>query len=194
MDRIKELVKEHISPELKSHGFKKRAHKWKRERDGFVDVVVVRSSRWNSSNDESCDIEYGVCAPELYSLIWSRDLDDFPIEANAIFKGTSSKHAKLECSNDIEKEGILLRSNLAADILPEFDRFNDYDSLHHHLELIKVIEKSYPLDKIYLSLLKNELGLHSEAKDILLSIINGSNKGWGERSNDVFQKLFKNVL
>ncbi len=175
---------------MKSHEFKKRAHKWKRERGNFVDIIQVVSGRWNSLNDESCHIQYGVCVPKFYSLIWSRKLDDFPVEADAVFKGSLTKHIKLESQGDIKAKGFLLKTNLIDDIIPELEKFKDYRSLYHHLEFIKVMDKRYPLDKIYYCLLKKEMGYIDEAKVAYISIMNDSTNTWSKKMNSIFQELF----
>ena len=190
MDRIKELVKIYIAPDLKSHGFKKRAHKWKRERGEIVDIIQVVSSKWNSLNDESCHIEYGVCVPSFHSLIWSEKLDDFPIEADAVFKGSLKKNIKFEANEDIKNKGLLLKQILINDIIPELEKFIDYHSLYHHLELMNVMDKRYPLDKIHYCLLKKEIGHIDEAKATYKAIMDDSNKVWSEKVNGIFQELF----
>lgn len=141
MERINKLVNDYLSPALKSLGFKKKNHKWKRERNQFVDVIEAVVLSGSTSDNERCNINYGVCVPKFHEVIWNDKLKTFPDEANGVYRSYLSGFISLDSDYDITNEGQILCEHVKNKIVPKLNSFSDYQKLHDYLESSNVMKK-----------------------------------------------------
>jgi len=66
---IHELVRDHLAPLLKGHGFRKKGRRFWRQRRGLIEVVTVQSSEWNNAWEGRFCIELGLCPEKIQKRI-----------------------------------------------------------------------------------------------------------------------------
>ncbi len=189
MERVNILVKNYLSPALKCLGFKKQGHRWKRERDCFVDVIEVVVLRGSTSEEERCDLKYGVSIPKFYYLIWNDKQKSFPYEADCIFRSSLVKFVTLTSNDDVEAAGEMLCEYVNNKIISTFDSFTGFQMIQEYLVNSKVMERSYPLDRIYYALTEIELGNTESCISILNGIRFEKNRGWSTRAKNVLENI-----
>jgi hypothetical protein len=131
-------------------------------------------------------LKIGVFIPEFHELLWGQPYKGFADEAAAVFRSRLNDFLKGEFSERINRTFTALDSDLDAltvgeelslaigkKVLPCFDSFENYRSLHDFIDSIDSWQKDYPLMQIYFALLKRSLGEKESALVILDGVIAG---------------------
>ncbi len=189
MERVDKLSNQYLAPSLKANGFIKQRFKWKRERNGFIDTIQLLSSQWNSENNESFSINYGICIPDFSLLIWGKELDKFPAPEDGVFNSFLTGNFNLEKDADIEICGKEINEKITKELIPNLESYCDLSDLYMYLHKNEVLNKSYPLDIIYLALLANAIGKKDETKEIFNQLSSTANSAWVERIKIVENNL-----
>jgi hypothetical protein len=191
MNRIDKLAKEYVAPLLKKDGFKKKKLSWNRARGSFVDIIDIQELPGSTEDNERFVLNVGVFIPDYYETVWGQPYKGFAQEADAIFRTRLGDLLKEEFSEKINTPFIALDSDLdvlavgeelslaiGKKVLPCFDSFKNYRSLHDFIDSVDGWQKDYPLMQIYFALLKKSLGEKEPAIAILDGVIAGKNKAW----------------
>jgi len=72
--RIDELVKSHIAPAMKRHGFEKHGQRFTRDVEDHLQIVEVQRWKYNAGDHGKLSMDLGVFYPD-----WSRLVRSFPI-------------------------------------------------------------------------------------------------------------------
>jgi Domain of unknown function (DUF4304) len=79
------VVKETISPLLKSAGFSKKSLNFYRKRVGLTEVINLQRSKWNSEEQVEFFINVGIYAPEIETVL-GIEIIEFPKEYDCHFQ------------------------------------------------------------------------------------------------------------
>ncbi len=198
MNRLDKLVREHIAHLLKRNGFKKKKLSWNRARGSFVDIINIQELSGSTESNERFVLNIGVFIPDYYETVWGQPYKGFAQEADAIFRTRLGDLLEGEFSEKINTPFIALDSDLDVlavgeelilaiekKVLPCFNFFTDYRSLHDFINNIDGWQKDYPLMQIYFALLKQSLGEKESAVAILNGVITGKNKAWAAHAQRI---------
>lgn len=195
---LEDLIKKHIAPLLKQHGFKKKDLTWNKSKDGLVQVVDFQLSRFSSDEEKDFTINLGVFYSQVWKKCWAKEPpkfikeeDCFPrIRIGQLLNGFSEESTDRwwSCSAKTNKDelGKEIEGLLEEKCLPFLD-----DMLDHH-EVVKFYSSSsdrlMPIEKIYLAIFKNSIG-DAHSSDELLSEVVTISKAWANRVEQVRAQL-----
>jgi len=202
MDRIDKLAKEYVTPLLKTNEFKKKKLSWNRARGSFVDIVDIQELPGSTQDNERFVLNIGIFVPDYYETVWGQPYKGFAQEADAVFRvrlgdllkrefseRVNGSLINLDSDSDILVIGKELCSAIEKKVLPCFESFSDFQSLHDFIDSMGGWQKEYPLMQIYSALLKQSLGEKDSAKAILDGLITGKNKAWATHAQRIKTNL-----
>lgn len=195
---LKDLVKSHVAPLLKQHGFRKRDFIWNKSKDGLVQVVDFQLSRFSSDEEEDFTINLGVFDPKVWEKCWAKkppvfikEEDCFPrvrigrLLAEASEESTDHWWGCGTATNE-SKLGEEIGSLLERKCLPFLNDMLDRRCVVGFYSSDP--DRLMPIEKIYLALIKNSLG-DTHASDELLSEVASVSKAWAKRVAQVRSQL-----
>jgi len=191
MSRVENLIKESFSSVLRESGFRRKGHRWNRERGSFIDVVEVQRPKVNITGDESFAVEGGVFVPEFYEPIWREKPPQFaktvdcPVRARtdeiARIAGAppSRQWWRLVGEDDYESLKVNMPSVLRELVLPFLERYKSMADIHAALLNPRGMQAVNNFRKFHLAIAKAKLGDITGAKSVLEE---AAKTGWGSRA------------
>jgi Domain of unknown function (DUF4304) len=199
---IDRVVRDFLDPPLRAAGFARKARVWNRSRTDLVDVVDVQGSRWNEPGNESFTVNLGVFKPTVYRTCWQKDPPSFVKGVDCLVRRRLSEALtdesygrqkeqwwSIHTSTDAERVGNDVADLLVAKALPFFARIESLPAVHDVLE--KDAESATPLTRIYLAVVKAELGDLPGARRMLSDVEATAPGSWRERVSAVMGELSK---
>ncbi|WNZ54056.1 DUF4304 domain-containing protein (plasmid) [Microbulbifer sp. MKSA007] len=195
---IKELVKAHMSPELKKCSFKKYGNTWVRQLVGARQVVNVQTSRLNADDHERFTINFGVLFPEIWETCWQKELpkavredDCFPrLRIGEVLDFSMQKKRdiwwELNQEDDIDLVGEKIGSLLKDKCLPFLDKMSTETDVINLLSSTEITLQ--PIEKIYFAIIKIRNGKQKEAIMLLDEVSNISSE-WAELVENVTARI-----
>jgi len=201
-DAIDQVVRAFLDAPLRAVGFTRKARVWNRPRGNLVDVVDVQASRWNEPGNKSFTVNLGVFAPSVYRTCWQKEPPSFAKEEDCLvrrrlFEGLSeASDAKqkeqwwtIHDSTDVDRVGSEVAGLLVSRAVPFLDRIDSLGAIHDVLEKSTRSEARTPLARIYLAVVKAELGDAAAARSILSDVGTTAPSAWRDRVSAVADEL-----
>ncbi|GHA22220.1 hypothetical protein GCM10008090_35040 [Arenicella chitinivorans] len=195
---LNDLIKTHVAPLLRQHGYRKKEMTWNKTEDTYVRVIDFQLSSYSDKKEESFTINLGVYSPAIWRVCWRKDPPNFIKEdacfprfrVGQLFGGFSmdSTDHWWTCSEDtnLDELGIQISTVLENNCIPfvesllSYEKINDfYSSLDTNL---------LPIEKVYLAIVRSFLGDSKGAMD-LLSSVGSISKAWATRVEIVESQL-----
>ena len=195
---INDLIKEHVAPLLKRHGFKKKDMTWNKSVNGFTQVINFQVSTYSDDQEESFTINLGLFSPEVWKVCWQKEPpkfikedDCFPrIRASQLFGKLSQESTDhwWRCSqgsndNDLSNEVIALLEGKCIPFVDGLLTMQNISELYSSKDV-----KLLPIDKVYLGIIKNLTGDKVSSSELLDSVASIS-KAWAIRVEIVQKQL-----
>jgi len=187
---LNDLIKIHVAPLLKRHGFKKKDLTWNKVVDGFVQVVDFQLSSYSDEQEETFTINLGVLCPEVWNTCWQKEPpkfvkedDCFPrVRVGQLLGGFSvdSQDQWWMCSPDVDENalGEELCTLIENKCIPFINGMLSKQKINDFYSLSSI--NLLPIDKIYLAIVKSFLG-DNESSSELLSGVGQISKAWSNR-------------
>jgi hypothetical protein len=201
-DVIDQVVRAFLDAPLREAGFTRKARAWNRRRGSLVDVVDVQASRWNEPGNRSFTVNLGVFAPSVYRICWQKEPPSFVREEECLVRCRLSEGLSemlygkqkeqwwtIHDSADVDKVGKEVAGLLASGAIPFFDKVDSLPAIHDVLEKSARPKTETPLARIYLAVVKAELGDSATAQSILKDIGTTAPSAWRERVSAVEGEL-----
>lgn len=201
MASLEDLIKARIAPVLKAAGFRKRRHLWNRIHGDLIHVVTLDKSPYCTRTHEDFTVNTGVFVPKVYDSVW-HEQPPFIAEYHCqiregigkIIGGfeTRAPHKWWHCASETEYEeaGREVEQLLPCHVLPFLARFQTMESVHGFMSNVTGWQSRDWLMKIYLSLVKREIGDIDGAKAVLEEIVgNPKSRGWADRAREILAAL-----
>lgn len=199
---IDELVRKYLDPPLRTNLFRRKARTWNRSRLSFVDVVDVQVSRWSDHASPSFTLNLGVFASSVYETCWQRAAPDFIKEVDCLVRvrlgalvGDASKSKlrdqwwKIHDPSGFGSLGSEVAQLLVSRALPFFDQLDSLSALHNFLSQDTGTATTGPLGRIYLSIVKAELGDLNGSRQVLEELRARAPQAWMARISAVADRL-----
>jgi hypothetical protein len=194
---IDQLVRRPLDGMLRVAGFRRKGRLWNRSREPFVDVVDVQASKWNTAGDQSLAVNLGVFVPSVYRLCWQRELPQVVREEDCQVRRRLSQDVDSETDHwwtvngtpDLETAGAEIVSLLSSQAMPFFDRLRSLSAVRETLEMTIRSPRATPVDRIYLAIVKAELGDLDDAMAILDGVRTSAARAWDGRVSVVMSAL-----
>ncbi|MBN5141405.1 DUF4304 domain-containing protein [Stenotrophomonas maltophilia] len=166
-------------------GFERKGALWNRRRGSVVEVIDVQVSKGR----DTATINAGVLQVDAFEKAWGRRLEGFVEEPFCIVRarvgeivGVHDLWWPLNDGQIPEKVAATLETH----VLPFLERSRTQEAMEAYLE---AEHGRYPLPKIYLAILKHQVGDVKSACAILRGLHEKVKGGWGSRSVEVAQRL-----
>ncbi len=200
---IDQVVRAFLDAPLRVAGFTRKARVWNRPRGNLVDVVDIQTSRWNEPGNQSFTLNLGVFVPAIYRTCWQKEPPRFAKEEDCLVRrrlseglgevlyGGKQKEQwwTIHDSTDIDRVGNEVAGLLVSRVIPFFDRMDSLAAIHDVLEKSAGPEAKTPLARIYLAVVKAELGDSAAAWSILNDVGSTAPGAWSERVSAVADEL-----
>jgi hypothetical protein len=137
---LKELVKSEVDPVIKSLGFEKQSNGYTKIEDGFLKIIGLQFSQWNTTEEVSFTIECGIFFPELYLKCFDQ-LPKYPKVSDCFFqyrqrigrlKGSNDEWYKLKISEDNQPILDKVRHDLNWHVRRHFEGYTSTFSFFNH--------------------------------------------------------------
>ena len=212
---IDKLIRGYLHPVLKEKNFIRKERTWNRDARGFKDVIDVQASRWNEGESVSFTINLGVFVPSVYSICWGVDAPSFVKESDCIVRirlgallndapkdkkrdhwwdSNSSTDFEVSTSStpnpaDMETVGREVAKVIATRGISFLEQFDSLTAIHDFLIQDTGWEVRTPLGRIYLAIIKAQLGDLMGARQLLAELNTEKNRSWRERVFEVAGRL-----
>jgi hypothetical protein len=194
---IDQLVRTPLDGMLRVAGFRRKGRVWNRSREHLVDVVDLQSSKWNTAADQSLAVNLGVFAPSVYRVCWQKEPPPVAREEDCLVRRRLSHDLESQVdqwwtirdARDLETAGAEIVSLLSSNAIPFFDRLGSLSAIREALEATSQSRRATPLDRIYLAIVKAELGDLDGAMTILGDIRTSAPSAWSDRVSIVIGAL-----
>lgn len=196
---LNDLIKSHVVPLLKRHGFKKKDMTWNKLVGGFVQVIDFQLSSYSDDQEESFTINLGLLCPEVWTICWQKEppkfvkeddcfprvrvgqlLGDFPEKSTERWWTCSQSVSDVDLGDEVSAllegkcipfvDGLLSKQKIS-----EFYSFQDVNLL--------------PIDKVYLAIVRNLVD-DKDSSSELLDGVGSISKAWAYRVEIVKSQLF----
>ncbi len=193
-DEIDRLVRVFVDAPLRAAGFTRRARVWNRQRASVTDVIEVQASRWNEPGNRSFAVNLGVFAPSVHRSCWQKEPPDVVRAEDCVVRrrlhaGSDEAGAGRDGEQwwviheaaDVERVGGEVSGQLVAQALPFFDQAASLEDVVSLLETCTGPDARTPLARIYLAIVKAELGDSLAARRILSDLATTGPAAWRDR-------------
>lgn len=195
---FKDLIKAHVVPLLRQHGFKKKDLTWNRPKDGIVQVVDFQLSRFSSEGEDDFTINLGVFDSQVWKQCWAKEPpkfikeeDCFPrIRIGYLLNGFSKESTDhwWACGAEINESelGNEIVGLIERKCLPFLEDMSDRRSV---IEFYSAgSDDLMPVEKIYLAIIKNSIG-DADSSNKLLNEVGAVSNAWAKRVDQVRSQL-----
>lgn len=191
---LADLIKNHVTPLLKQHGFKKKDLTWNKSKDGVVQVVDFQLSRFSSDEEEDFTINLGVFDPQVWKKCWGKkppkfikEEDCFPrMRVSQLLNKSTDYWWAYDANTNDSELGKEIEELLEGKCLPFLNRMLDQNEVVNFYS--SDTEHLMPIEKIYLAIIKNDVG-DAYSSDELLSEVVTISKSWATRVDQVRSQL-----
>ena len=185
--RFDNLIKNHISPFLKTHGFKKKNLNYLDFSNEVSFIINFQKSHGCSWEENMFYINYGFFIPKLRTnneqLKAEWDCDNrFRISPNSEFQDTYGGTFSIKENNDIDKLGSFIIKEIESTIFPYFERNKSSESA-----LLFILDAGTLNDRILFEYLLNN-NRHFELSKYLNKVLNARAKQTDEGSISANQR------
>jgi hypothetical protein len=201
---IDQVVRVFMGGPLGPAGFVRKARVWNRSRASLVDVVDLQASRWNEPANQSFAVNLGLFAPSVYRTCWQKEPPAFARHEDCLVQWRLSERLgevpygrqkdqwwTIRQTADIETIGNEVGSLLVSSAIPLFDRFQSLTDVLEGMEKGAGSQAETPLSRIYLAVVKAELGNLAAARSILNDVGSTAPGAWRDRVSAVTRELTK---
>lgn len=191
---LTDLIKNHVTPLLKQHGFKKKDLTWNKSKGGVVQVVDFQLSRFSSDEEKGFTVNLGVFDPQVWKKCWGKESpkfikeeDCFPRIRVSQLLNKSTDHW-WTCGANTSDSGLgkEIEDLLEEKCLPLLNRMLDQN------EVVNLYspdtERLMPIEKIYLAIIKNYVGDAHSSEELLNEVV-AISKSWATRVDQVRSRL-----
>lgn len=199
---IDQMIRLYLHPVLKEKNFVRKERTWNRDARGFKDVIDVQASRWNEGESVSFTVNLGVFVPSVYSLCWGVDAPAFVKESDGIvrmrlgallndaLKGKKRDHWwDINSSAELETVGCEVAKFIATRGVSFLEQFDSLTAIHDFLTQDTGWEVRTPLGRIYLAIIKAQIGDLMGARQLLATFSTDTDCFWRERVSKVADRL-----
>lgn len=202
MNKLKDMIDVFIKPLMKVNGFNKKRNTWNRTRGELVDIVHFEKLSSSQPNDERFIINIGIATPSLLKTIWGEErniafldsadallrlrLNDFDLGETLDMKGYQWIELEMYPLDDLSLSICKVFDDF---IFPFFLSVNGYLDLLNYYEGKECLYRNYPLSKINLALLLNDLGRFDEGCSIMKSVAERKNSAWAGKAKDLLLSM-----
>jgi len=191
---VRQLAVNELHPELRSRGFIRDGSTWNRRASGFVQVINVQSSQWNSRGNESCTVNLGIFWEKVRRICWQKPPSRFAREVDCLVRvrigrlldEKRDRWWALAEAEDVKPASEEILELLESDGLPWLENFKSLRELHDLLAAGEDDTNVPGLRRIYLAIVKAEMGDKKGANAILLE---RTSQAWQERAEIVREAL-----
>ncbi len=194
---IENVVGSGVAQLLKSEGFKKNRFCWNTTIGGATCVVDLQTSRFSNETEKSFTFNLGIFHSFVWTTCWGkatpkfvREVDCFPRKRLGTLSASRAGERwwnVTEASNfDLIAEEIV--DLLISSGLPFLHEMSSLDKINEYFQQRK--DALIPLEKIYLAIIKNELGEFEQCESLLLD---AETDHWKQRVEFVRQSLKMNT-
>ena len=193
------LIKNHVSPFLRQHGYKKKNMTWNRIVGDVIQVIDIQLASHSDIEEGVFTINLGLFHREVWKICWQKEAPRFVYEHDCFPRVRMSQlldNPSRECLDDwwscAQVSNIEVLANEILDAMenkciPFVDRMLTLKNIANHYR--DKATHLMPIDKIYFSIM---LSLHGEKAlaASLLSNVRSISKALDKRVNIVQSQLF----
>ncbi|SNZ21129.1 DUF4304 domain-containing protein [Cohaesibacter gelatinilyticus] len=172
---IDQIVSQYIAKNLKANGFKKKRLTWNKRIGEYVQVVNVQKSQWNTEEDISFTINWGISFDYVYQALWGKspplfisETDSFPRFRVGNLPIVDKKLSEIwwNCDPDtgIEPIGAEIIKQMEEVILPNLEKLSNYKEICN-LYALQTFHIP-PIEKVQLATILHSLGKYEEAETL----------------------------
>lgn len=196
MDLLNEFIKLHISPMLKSEGFRKKGTTWNRHNGKMVDVIDLQKGRIKKDGSVDFTINIGLWIEDVWKPCWDKPTLEFVKEEDCFprfrigflldnYKTKFIDKWWVLTEKDMPSSEEEIRSAINQKVFPFFKKYNKMSDVLSFVE--SNIPIRLPLEHIYLAILWYISGQREDSMQMLNELAN--DKHWGMKAKDILQRL-----
>ncbi len=194
-----DLVKLHIDPALRRHGFLRYRATWNRTENAITHVFDFQRSRPDSQGRFEFTLNVGILVDLVWRICWDKEkpcfvpaVDCFPqfriaiLMSNFHYKVTDKWWA-LSCYDDLTTAVPELLEIVDQHCIPFFDRFKTLDDVKDFCDTIEL--RLFPIDQIYYGILCFLVGDRRRYHDNFDAFEDARYAGWQLKAREIQKRL-----
>lgn len=177
-----------LDAHLKPLSFRRKGLVWNRRIDGVVEVIDLQVSK----SRDAVTVNAGVLDPVVYRKVWGEDAPDIVKEPTSTVRvrigellDNRDRWWQLDNDRDIGE----LVDAVTQVVLPFLHRIRSREEMILWLDRAEVARRRQPAELLGLAVLKDLIGQHSEACELLADQRRRSIGAWHSRYDEVARRL-----
>jgi hypothetical protein len=169
-------------------GFVRKGAVWNRRVGEFIDVIDLQIA----ASRDTVTVNAGVIDSRVHMSIWGGELPDFveePLSTVRARIGELMDHKDRWWRIGSDKSSVEIVDAVRQVVLPFLQRMHGRAEMVSWLERIEVVRTRQPVEVLGLAVIKDLIGSHSEACELLAVQRKRTIGAWGNRFDEVAQQL-----